>query len=162
MLVPWLCSHRKSASGLLCKLERPTIYVFSRSIVALISAQKIDCGEAVLTSTHNLCFEQKHYFSYSAQGAVLTGTHILCFEKHRLWVLVRVRDGTNEYPQSIFFSKHRLLVLDRTASPYVLKKNIDCWYSLEFVFSRNKNNNVYTFKPQFYYMKVGFKGVKII
>ena len=31
-------------------------------IIFLISAQNIDCGytEAVLTSTHNLCFEQKY------------------------------------------------------------------------------------------------------
>ena len=28
--------------------------------------------------------------------------------------------------------------------------------------SRNKKNNVYPYKPQFYYKKVGFKGVKII
>ena len=28
--------------------------------------------------------------------------------------------------------------------------------------SRNKKNNVYTCKPQFYCIKVGFKGVKII
>ena len=29
-------------------------------------------------------------------------------------------------------------------------------------FSRNKKNNVYPCKPQFYYIKVGFQGVKII
>ena len=29
-------------------------------------------------------------------------------------------------------------------------------------FSRNKKNNVYPCKPQFYYIKVEFKGVKII
>ena len=28
--------------------------------------------------------------------------------------------------------------------------------------SRNKKNNVYPYKPQFYYIKLGFKGVKII
>ena len=28
--------------------------------------------------------------------------------------------------------------------------------------SKNKTNNVYPCKPQFYYIKVGFKGVKII
>ena len=28
--------------------------------------------------------------------------------------------------------------------------------------SRNKKNNVYPCNPQFYYIKVGFKGVKII
>ena len=27
--------------------------------IFLIFAQNIDCGEAVLTSIHNLCFEQK-------------------------------------------------------------------------------------------------------
>ena len=26
----------------------------------------------------------------------------------------------------------------------------------------NKKNNVYPYKPQFYYIKVGFKGVNII
>ena len=28
--------------------------------------------------------------------------------------------------------------------------------------SRNKKNNVYPCKPQFYYIKVGFKGIRII
>ena len=54
-------------------------------------------------------------------------------------------------------------------------QNIDCGYSLEpprrggsneypqsLFSSRNKKNNVYHRKPQFYYIKVGFKGVKII
>ena len=70
-----------------------------------------------------------------------------------------------------------------------LLKNIDCGYSLEpprpkkhrlwysfepprrggsneypqsMVLSRNKKNDVYPCKPQFYYIKVGFKGVNII
>ena len=57
----------------------------------------------------------------------------------------------------------------------VSAQNIDCGYLLEpsrrggsnaypqsmFV-SRNKKNKVYPCKPQFYYIKVGFKGVKII
>ena len=54
-------------------------------------------------------------------------------------------------------------------------QNIDCEYSLEpprrgssneypqsMFLSRNKKNNVYPCKPQFYYIKVGFNGVKII
>ena len=54
-------------------------------------------------------------------------------------------------------------------------QNIDCGYSLEpprrggsneypqsMFLSRNKKNNVYPCKPQFYYIKVGFKGVNII
>ena len=58
---------------------------------------------------------------------------------------------------------------------YVSAQNIDCGYSLKLphwggskeypqsmFMSRNKKNNVYPCKPQFYYTKVGFKGVKII
>ena len=58
---------------------------------------------------------------------------------------------------------------------HISAQNIDCRYSLEppwwgsfneypqsMVLSRNKKNNVYLCKPQFYYIKVGFKGVKII
>ena len=54
-------------------------------------------------------------------------------------------------------------------------QNIDCGYSLKpphrggsneypqsMLLSRNKINNVYPYKPQFYYIKVGFKGVNII
>ena len=43
---------------------------------------------------------------------------------------------------------------------YISAQNIDCGYSLEP--PRNKKNNVYPCKPQFYCIKVGFEGVKII
>ena len=49
---------------------------------------------------------------------------------------------------------------------HISAQNIDCGYSLEYpqsmLLSRNKKNNVYTFKPQLYCIKVGFKGIKII
>ena len=58
---------------------------------------------------------------------------------------------------------------------YISAQNIDCGYPLEpprrgssnkypqsMFLSRNKKNNIYPCKPQFYYIKVGFKGVKII
>ena len=59
---------------------------------------------------------------------------------------------------------------------HISAQNIDCGYSLAppqlggsneyshsvFFFSKNKLNNVYPCKPQFYYIKVGFKGVKIL
>ena len=57
----------------------------------------------------------------------------------------------------------------------IYAQNIDCGYSLEppyrgsfneyqqhMLFSRNNKNNVYPCKPQFFYIKVGFKGVKMI
>ena len=67
---------------------------------------------------------------------------------------------------------------------HISDQNIDCGYSLEppqhrlsevvltsthsneypqsMFLSRNKKNNVYPCEPQFYYIKAGFKGVKII
>ena len=58
---------------------------------------------------------------------------------------------------------------------HISAQNIDCGYSLEpprrggsneypqsMSLSRNKKKNVYPYKPQFYYIKVGFKGVRII
>ena len=58
---------------------------------------------------------------------------------------------------------------------HISAQNIDCGYSLKpphrggsneyppsMFLSRNKKNNVYPCKSQFYYIKVGFKGVKII
>ena len=56
----------------------------------------------------------------------------------------------------------------------IFAQKIDCGYSLEpprrggsnenpqsMFLSRNKKNNVYPCKSPFYYLKVGFKGVKI-
>ena len=58
---------------------------------------------------------------------------------------------------------------------HISAQNIDCGYSLEpprrggsneypqsMFLSRDKKNNVYPCKPQFCYIKVGFKGVRII
>ena len=58
---------------------------------------------------------------------------------------------------------------------HISAQNIGCGYSLELpqwgssneypkcmFSSKNKKNNVYPSKPQFYYIKVGFKGVNII
>ena len=58
---------------------------------------------------------------------------------------------------------------------HIPAQNIDCWYLLEpprrdgsneypqfMFFSKIRKNNVYPYKPQFYYIKVGFNGVKII
>ena len=58
---------------------------------------------------------------------------------------------------------------------HISAQNIDCGYLLELpqrgssnkypqsmFLSRNKKNNVYPCKPQFNYIEVGFKRVKII
>ena len=58
---------------------------------------------------------------------------------------------------------------------HISAQNIDCEYPLEphnqggsneypqsMYLSRSKKNNEYLCKPQFYYIKMGFMGVKII
>ena len=84
----------------------------------------------------------------------------------------------NCFKEDLSFENY-LLNLDKTLRQYaysnILKispptnwkfsdKNSDIFiFLLKTLFlSRNKKNNVYPCKPQFYYIKVGFKGVKII
>ena len=84
--------------------------------------------------------------------------------KHAYSFVLKILPPKNEYFQ--------------IKNSYILQisdQNIDCGYSLEpphrgssneypqsMFLSRNKKNNVYPCKPQFYYIKVGFKEVKII
>ena len=74
------------------------------------------------------------------------------------------------YHQKMKFFREKNLIFFRISA-----QNIDCGYSLEpprwggsneypqsMFMSRNKKNNVHPCKPQFYYIKVGLKGAKII
>ena len=74
-----------------------------------------------------------------------------------------------------FTSKHWKFSDKNSNIFHISVQNIDCGYSLEpprrggsneyqqFMFlSKNKKNNVYPCKPQFSYIEVGFKGVKIM
>ena len=91
----------------------------------------------------------------------LTGSS---FRKHAYSKIMKILPPKNENFQIkilIFF--------------HISAQNIDCGYLLEppqqggsneypqsMFLSRNKKNNAYPYKPQFHYIKVGFKGVKII
>ena len=70
--------------------------------------------------------------------------------------------------------KLKIFRLKNSDMYHISAQNIDCGYSLEpprrggsneypqsMVLSRNKKNNVYRYKPKFYYIKVGFKGSKL-
>ena len=74
-----------------------------------------------------------------------------------------------------FTTKKAIFQIKKSDIFHISAQNIDCGYSLELprwgssneypqsmFLNRNNNNNVYPCKPQFYYIKVGFKGVKII
>ena len=66
------------------------------------------------------------------------------------------RGGSNEYPQSMFSNEYPQSMF------WAESRGGSSEYPQIYVLSRNKKNNVYPCKSQFYYIKVGFKGVNII
>ena len=71
--------------------------------------------------------------------------------------------------------KNENFLIKNSSGFLISAQNIDCGYSLELprrggsneypqskFSSRTKKNNVYSCKPQFYYIKVGFEGVKML
>ena len=97
---------------------------------------------------------QKHKWSYPRQHYENTPIQIL-------WKFYTKKNKKNSDKYSDIFHNSA--------------QKIDCRYSLEpprrggsneypqsMFLSRNKKNNVYPCKPQFYDIKVGFKGVNII
>ena len=96
-----------------------------------------------------------------------------------IYMFVYLKDRHYEYrPIQIywkFYNPKRKLFRKNCDIFHIPAQNIDCGYSLEpphrggsneypqsMFLSRNKKNNVYPCKPQLYYIKMGFKGVKII
>ena len=99
---------------------------------------------------------------------------------HKLNIIVGPSDTTlrkHAYSDilKILPPKHEKFQIKNSDILGISAQNLDCGYSSEppwlsssneypqsMFLSRNKQNNVYPCKPQFYYIKVGFKGVKII
>ena len=111
---------------------------------------------ALLVSTHNICF-------HGEIRKLLCGYSPL--RKYAYSNMLKILPPKNE---NFKIKKFRYIF-------HISDQNIDCGYSLEpprrggsneyqqsMFLSRNKKINVYPCKPQFYYIKVGFKGVKII
>ena len=101
----------------------------------------------------------------------------VCYYNNTALTLKRVSLRKHAYSNilKIVPPKNENFQIKNSDTFHISVQNIDCGYSLEpprrggsnkypqFMFlSRNKKNNVYPCKPQFYYTKVGFKGVKII
>ena len=113
----------------------------------------------VITSKHLMQASEK-----SLSALILSGSFVFSLRKHAYSNILRILRPKNENFQMKI--SHIFLIS---------AQNIHCGYSLEpprrggsneypqsMILSRNKKNNIYPCKPQFYYIKVGFKGVKII
>ena len=91
-----------------------------------------------------------------------------------LWVLTITKTYIFKYIEN--FSSKTWKFSDKNFDIFhISAQNIDCRYSLELPWqgssneypqsmflSRNKKNNLYPHKPQFFYMKMRFNVVKII
>ena len=91
-----------------------------------------------------------------------------------IWLALR-KHAYSKYTENFTTKKNENFQRKKSDIFHFSAQNIDCGYLLEpphwgssneypqsMFLSRNKKNNVYPYKPQFYYIKVGFKGVKII
>ena len=98
---------------------------------------------------------------------------IVCLEAISYELSLRKHAYSNT--QKILPPKMAIFQIKNSDIFHISAQNIDYGYSLEpprrggsngypqsMFLSRNNINNVYPCKPQFYYIKVGFKGVKII
>ena len=99
-----------------------------------------------------------------------------------LFMLEQRQKFTNHYENTpiqiywkFYHQKMAIFQIKQSDIFHISAQNIDCGYSFEpprrggsneypqsMFLSRNMKNNVYPCKLQFYYIKVGFKGVKII
>ena len=80
-----------------------------------------------------------------------------------------------KYTEKFYYQKLKIFSDKNSDIFHISAQNIDCGYSLEpprwggsneypqsMFLNRNKKNNLYPCKPQFYYIKVVFKGTNII
>ena len=106
-------------------------------------------------------------------------TVVLSLRKHAYLNILKILPQKKKKKKKKFYHKKKKKKKKKKNENFQIKnsnifpfsaQNINYGYSLEpprwdlqsmFVI-RNKKNNVYPCKPQFYYIKVGFNGVKII
>ena len=126
-------------------------------------------GETLLKSTHRCFYGQLE--KYILLNMSIGRTNIL----QGSWTAESLRKHAYSNILKIFTTKNWKFSDKNSNTFHISAQNIDCGYSLEplrrggsneypqsMLLSRNKKNNAYPCKPQFYYIKVGFKGVKII
>ena len=99
----------------------------------------------------------------------------ICLYFHTVWSSLPLRKHAFSNILEILIPKNEKFQIKKSYNFHISVQNIDCGYSLEpprrggsneypqsMFLARNKKNNVYPCKPQFYYIKVGIKGIKII
>ena len=126
------------------------------------------CIEAVFNvrtlheCSYNVCFDIVHIHCIDvSQPLVWVQSNACIITKTRLFKYIKISP-----PKNWKFSDKKTLIFFPISA-----QNIDCGYSLEprgsneypqsRFLSRNKKNNIYPCKPQFYYIKWGLRGSKL-
>ena len=115
-----------------------------------------------------------HYFEYLIRCLIFVKHKLKPpFDMHMLLIITKTR--VFKYTENFTTKKNENFQIKKFYILHISDQNIECGYSLEpprrggsneypqsMFLSRIKKNNVYPCKPQFYYIKLGFKGVKIV
>ena len=143
---------RNFAFTLVTALVRNILKPCSLALCCRQSCPRPDCTYMLIDmGLHFIC----HYFQWHGLSIHITKTHLFKYIEN-------------------FPPKNENFQMKNSGSFHISAQNIDCGYLLEptqqgssneypqSVFEQNKKINVYPSKPQFYCIKVGFKGVKTI
>ena len=133
---------------------------------------------STLMSNHNICFWGEIKINYLYFLAKTKVPHLAlcycCMKTQKIPLITKTSLFKYMYIEN-FTSRTENFQIKNFDIFHISAQNIDCGHSLDLshwgssnkypqsmFLSKNKNNNVYPCKPQFYYIKVGFKEVKII
>ena len=167
-----LTCHMKKSTFYLFRIEFSR-YLYEHELMKQMTLDESCSGERSPTSPHRMDFHISVAFSLNR----LRFSKLSLF-KHKIRAFLSNNPFTlrnQAYSNILRISplKTESFQIKNSDIFHISAQNIDCGYSLEpprrsgsneypqsMFLSRNKKNNVYPCKPQFYYIKVGFKGVK--
>ena len=127
-----------------------------------------------ITKTYLYNFDpfQPHFYIVKLGFTGVYVIFLISAQKHRMWYSLEpprhLVDITKtclfKYTENSITEKWKFLDKNFRYFSYFCSKHRggSNEYPQSVFLSRNKENNVYSCKPHFYYMRVGFKGVKII
>ena len=135
-----------------------------------------------LLITSQMCIQLSHRGFQLNNGTIAIMMPNMQYNHQKVWKKITIKSLPYTLRKHAYSNIWRILPPKNENFPMknsdiflISAQNTDCRYSLEpprwgcsneypqsMFLSRNKKNNVYPCKPQFYYIKVGFKGVKIL
>ena len=127
-------------------------------------------AHCLITLNDKVCFLRKLFSVCHWSDESVAKWLVLLILDHKVPSLLITKTSLFKYTEN-FTTKNENFQIKNLDIFHISAQNIDCGYSLELphqgssneyhnlCFLADKKNNVYLCKPQFYHIKVGFKGV---